>query len=109
MAAGTGGVRMDPGVVRDSAAKFGPAGDDLNTADTALQQVINSVGQCWGGDESGQQFAKDYVPAAQQAVQAFGQLAQAMRGIQQNLTTVANSTQGTDTSSAQGISSAGQE
>jgi uncharacterized protein YukE len=98
---------MDPDAVRDGATKFGPAADQLTDAGAALQTVVDSLGQCWGTDDSGKQFAKDYVPAAQQAMQAFGQLSQALLTVQQKLSAVADSQQGTDSAAAQNISSQG--
>jgi uncharacterized protein YukE len=107
MTVGRSKVTMDPDVVRDGATKFAPAADQLTAAGSALQSAVNSLGQCWGADESGHQFAHDYVPAAQQAMQAFGQLAQALLTVRQNLSGIADAQQGTDTAAAQNISSQG--
>jgi uncharacterized protein YukE len=106
----TGGgtrVTMDPDVVRDGATKLGPAADQLTAAGRALQTAVDSLGQCWGTDESGNQFAHEYVPAAQQATQAFGQLAQALLSVQKELSAVADTQQNTDAANAQNITSQG--
>jgi len=105
---GSGGFTMDPDAVRHGAVSFGPAADDMTTAATTLQNVISSLGECWGTDESGKQFAQDYSPAAQNAVQAFGQLAQGLQNIQKNLSGIADGTTGTDGQNAQNLSASGQ-
>lgn len=105
---GSGGFTMDPDAVQHGATSFGPAADEMTTAGSTLQNAVNSIGACWGNDDSGKQFSQDYLPAAQNALQAFGQLSQGLQNIQKNLSSIADGTAGTDGTNAQNISAQGQ-
>jgi WXG100 family type VII secretion target len=96
------GFEVQPDRLRAGASGFGGAGDALSTAGTTLGSALDAQGQCWGNDESGQTFAKDYVPNAQQVREAFGSLAQALQAIKTALDESANSYEGTDNSGAAG-------
>ncbi|GGP65484.1 WXG100 family type VII secretion target [Saccharothrix coeruleofusca] len=75
------GFSIEPDVAEDSAARLGSAADQLEAARRALVDALAACGACWGGDESGQEFAKDYVPGADGAVEAFGSLVEGLRGM----------------------------
>ncbi|WP_199442538.1 WXG100 family type VII secretion target [Umezawaea beigongshangensis] len=80
-----GGFRVDPGAVSGAAAELGSAADRLESVGTALTDALAAAGACWGGDESGQKFAEDYVPGAEGAVRAFTSLVEGLRGLQGNV------------------------
>jgi uncharacterized protein YukE len=101
------GYTMDPDAVKDGAGKFGPVADQLDDATTALTNAIHSLGNCWGDDDSGKEFAKDYVPGSQQAVDAFGSLAESIRGMQKNITDGAAAHQNTNEAAKNTISGKG--
>ena len=52
---------------------------------TAAPENCYAQGECWGNDDSGKEFAKDYVPGSQGAVEGFTNLVQGLRGMQQNV------------------------
>ncbi|GAA3043056.1 hypothetical protein [Actinokineospora globicatena] len=99
----TSGFEMDPAAVTGGAGGFGTAGDLLGDAATRLTDGLSAQGACWGGDESGKTFAKDYVPAVEGMTKAFGDLAAALQAIKKALTDSVASQQGTDTSSGDGL------
>lgn len=96
------GFEVQPDRLRAGATGFGGAGDAMSTAGTTLGSALDAQGECWGGDESGQTFAEDYVPNAQSVREAFGTLAEALQAIKTALDESANSYEGTDDTSAQG-------
>ncbi|SES47187.1 WXG100 family type VII secretion target [Actinokineospora terrae] len=97
------GFGIDPNAVRSGANGYGTAGDLLADAQRALTDALSAQGACWGGDESGQAFAKDYVPAVEGMTQAFGDLATALQAIKTALTESVAGQQGTDQSSGDGL------
>lgn len=86
-----GGFNVQTDRLRRGAGGFGDSGDALSQAGTTLGSALDGQGQCWGGDESGQSFAKDYVPNSQKVRDAFGSLAEALQAIKTALEESANS------------------
>ncbi|WP_158852594.1 WXG100 family type VII secretion target [Saccharothrix deserti] len=76
-----GGFGIDPEAAAGAAAELASAADQLEAARTALADALSASGACWGGDESGQEFAKDYVPGSEGAVRAFTSLVEGLRGM----------------------------
>ncbi|AIJ27138.1 WXG100 family type VII secretion target [Amycolatopsis methanolica] len=105
--AGTG-HEMDPDTVRSGAGKFPPAGDDLKAAGAALKAALEAQGACWGNDESGQAFAKDYEPAAKNCTEAFGSLSQALKDVAKAVKDAADATEGTHKDAEKVIKNTGQ-
>lgn len=99
----TGGFRIQVDEVRAGAGSFGVAAEMLADAGNTLSGALSAQGACWGGDESGQQFSKDYVPAAEGTLKAFGQLAEAIQAIKTALNETANTHQSTDQNSSGGL------
>lgn len=99
----TGGFDIRVDEVRSAAGAFGVAGEMLSEAGSALSNALSAQGACWGGDESGQTFSKDYVPAADGTTKAFAQLSEAIQAIKTALDETANSHEGTDQNSGSGF------
>lgn len=99
----TGAFRIEPDEVRAGASAFGVAAEMLSAAGSTLSNALSAQGACWGGDESGQQFSKDYVPAADGTVKAFSQLSEAIQAIKTALNETANTQQDTDETSSGGL------
>lgn len=90
--------------LRRGAGQFGAAGDALTGVVEALSSALQAEGQCWGGDESGQAFAKQYVPNSQATLEAFKNLAQALDDIRGGVEESADAYEGSDQGNATGIS-----
>jgi len=85
MPEGGSGFTAEPDAVLRASNGLITAADGLDNAAKALQAALAAQGECWGSDESGKEFAKDYVPGAQGAVEGFTNLVQGLRGMQQNV------------------------
>ena len=90
--------------LRRGAGQIGAAGDALDGVLQALDSALQAEGQCWGGDESGQAFAKQYVPNSQATLEAFRNLAQALDDIRGGVEASADAYEGSDQGNATGIS-----
>lgn len=104
---GAGGAHIDPERVRAGATKFDVAADQLEQAHQNLRQQLQEQGPCWGADESGQAFAKDYEPGADGMEQALQSLTDALRSMREQVQGVADDSQATDRRNAQDIGGAG--
>jgi len=93
---GADGFKAAAGQIRTGANAFSSMTDAVNTTSQTLSSILASQGNCWGNDEAGQAFAKDYVPASQEALQAFHTLIQNIQLLQQNLQQTANAYEGSD-------------
>ncbi|MBE9373049.1 WXG100 family type VII secretion target [Saccharopolyspora sp. HNM0983] len=61
------GMDVDPEALRSQAPKFGSAADAVGEVLDTLSAAIEAEGECWGTDDAGQEFAKNYSPATDQA------------------------------------------
>lgn len=82
---GGAGFTADPDGAITAAAQFGIAADQLDDAGKELLAAMNSLGQCWGSDDAGKEFAKDYEPGAQGSSEGFANIVEALRGMQHNV------------------------
>lgn len=89
-------MRLDAVGVRGGATKIGSAGEDLKQVFDTLKSAIDAEGECWGHDETGQEFAKNYVPGKDGVVDALGKLSEALGNIMTNLKQTADDIEGRD-------------
>ncbi|GAB3573994.1 hypothetical protein GCM10027445_34150 [Amycolatopsis endophytica] len=102
------GHDMDADTVRSGAGKYPPVGDLLKEAGDKLKAALEAQGACWGDDESGQAFAKDYTPAAKNCTEAFGSLDQALKNLAKSVKEAADATEGTHKDAEKVIKNTGQ-
>lgn len=107
-AGGGGGSTMDPVRVRSAATKFDAAGDQLDQAHQKLEHALQAQGDCWGHDEAGNGFAKDYVPGAQGINDAIKSIVEAMHSLREQVQGAANDFEHVDTSNASDLGKSGQ-
>ncbi|MCE7005720.1 hypothetical protein LWC34_23250 [Kibdelosporangium philippinense] len=93
-------LKINPDGVRGGATRLDGVGTDFTKDAGDLKSKLQAEGQPWGDDESGQNFAKDYVPAADAISKAVGDVAAALTQIAKNLKAQADAHQSTDTGSA---------
>ncbi|WP_049797021.1 hypothetical protein [Actinosynnema mirum] len=74
-----------------AARRLGAVGEDFGERIAALTSAPAAEGACWGGDESGQQFAKTYEPNVGKAQDVMRKAAGAMASIADGLTEQAES------------------
>jgi hypothetical protein len=96
MTGGSGGYTIDVDAVQAGAAKLSIGADQLEEAAKELQNALQAQGDCWGDDDSGKEFAKDYVPGSQGAIEGFANLVAGLRGLHQTVDSATKATQGTD-------------
>jgi uncharacterized protein YukE len=98
------GFDVDVPGLRRGGAQFSAAGDSLDGVFQALDGALRGEGQCWGGDESGQAFAKEYVPNSTATLDAFKNLVKALQDIRTGIDQSADTYEGSDQGNATGIS-----
>jgi WXG100 family type VII secretion target len=98
------GFQVDVAGLRRGAAQFSAAGDALDGVLKALSSALSADDGCWGGDESGQAFAKEYVPNAKGTADAFTNLTKALHDIRTGVDQSADAYEGSDQGNASGIS-----
>jgi uncharacterized protein YukE len=84
---GAGGFTADPDAILTGASGLNTAADQLEDAGNELRNALAAQGACWGEDESGKEFSKDYIPGSEGAVEAFASLVEGMRGMYKNVDT----------------------
>lgn len=76
---GVGGeVRVYPKALQRASTGFEDGSDQLKAIFDRLGSRLSAEGKCWGGDKTGQQFEKDYLPGAQGVQKAGPQLAKTL-------------------------------
>lgn len=97
------GFEVDVAGLRRGGAQFSASGDSLDGVMKALNSALSAEGECWGGDESGQAFAKEYVPNAKGTLEAFTNLTKALNDIRTGVDQSADAYEGADQGNASGI------
>lgn len=57
-------LKADPQALRGTQPSFTSVADTITTGAQKLAAVIAAEGECWGNDEIGQSFAKNYTPVS---------------------------------------------
>ena len=99
MTAGAG-FQVDPIRLRAASPQFDAAADQLDGALTALEAALAAEGPCWGGDDAGQTFARNYLPQAEATTTAMATVVQALRAIRVGLDASAVTWEGCDEGAA---------
>lgn len=101
------GFEVNPEALLGASPKFDASSDKLQSALDKLNGVLQAEGECWGGDEAGQEFAKNYVPGAQQGTDGMKGLVQALHQVRGELDATARTWDDVDQANADGIKSQG--
>ncbi|GAB2721991.1 WXG100 family type VII secretion target [Nocardia thraciensis] len=97
------GVQFDPDAMRATQPKFAALADTVKTALADLRQVIDAEGECWGGDETGQAFAKNYTPGVTEGTANIEKFAGAVTSFGDKVVSAANSLQQGEQSSTSSV------
>ncbi|MER7015662.1 WXG100 family type VII secretion target [Saccharopolyspora sp. NPDC000359] len=100
-------MRMQPEEIRTGGKKIGDSGDDLDQVLTTLKSALDAEGECWGGDEAGQNFAKDYTQGRDSVFDSLQKVVKALGDIDDNLKATADDTESSDAGSAADIGRSG--
>jgi WXG100 family type VII secretion target len=87
---------VDPAALRAAAPELAEVATGLHGTLARLRGVLTDAGPCWGHDEAGAAFAHGYLPASDQAEQAFQRLAAVLEAFGADLVTVADRSAETD-------------
>lgn len=98
------GFQVDVQGLRQGGTQFTAAAEALDGVFKTLDSALSGEGTCWGGDESGQTFAKEYVPNAKATADAFKGLTTALGEIRKGIDQSADAYEGSDQGNAAGIS-----
>ncbi|MGP4016296.1 WXG100 family type VII secretion target [Saccharopolyspora sp. 5N708] len=101
-------MRMQPEEIR-TGGKIGDSGDDLDNVLNTLKSALDGEGQCWGNDEAGQNFAKDYTQGRDSVLDSLKKVAKALGDIDDNLKATADDTETGDAKSAGDIGKSGSD
>lgn len=101
------GFEVNPEALRGASPKFDGSADKLESALAELNGVLQAEGQCWGGDEAGQEFAKQYEPGSQQGTDGIKGIAEALHQVRGELDATARTWDDVDKANADGIKSQG--
>ena len=99
MTAGAG-FQVDPVRLRSASPQFDAVADQLEDARTALETALAAEGPCWGGDDAGQTFSRNYLPQAEATTTAVATIVQALRAIRVGLDASADTSEGCDQGAA---------
>jgi uncharacterized protein YukE len=94
------GFQVDPIRLRSASPQFDAAADQLDDARTALEAALAAEGPCWGGDDAGQTFTRNYLPQAEATTTAVGTIVVALRAIRLGLDASADTWEGCDEGAA---------
>ncbi|MGW6724373.1 hypothetical protein ACWF9G_00585 [Nocardia sp. NPDC055029] len=99
-------LNVDPEALRGTKPSFDSVAATITTGAQALAAVIAAEGECWGNDEIGEAFAKNYTPGVESGQKAVTGLATVMTQTGENMVTIANALQTQDTTGAGDINAA---
>ena len=84
------GFWIDPEMVRAAAPGFHQLGQRMDEVFATLRARLEAEGHCWGWDDYGKAFAKDYLPARDNAAEFFPQMVQGLKDIAAGLVEAAD-------------------
>lgn len=90
------GFTVDLDGLAQSAPQYSAIADDLDEALTTLKQTLDSLGNYWGDDDAGREYAQSYVPARDSALAYHSQIVDGLRSMSDTVTGWANGYAGAD-------------
>jgi hypothetical protein len=79
------GFWIDPDGLRSSAPAFERLGERMDQIFATLRSKLEAEGHCWGADDYGKSFEKEYLPAHDNAVEFFPQMSKGLKDISTGL------------------------
>jgi hypothetical protein len=70
----TDGIEVDPTGLRAVAPQYTELATQLSQARSALVTALEGLGNYWGDDEAGRQYARNHLPGRDAALQYHGEL-----------------------------------
>lgn len=98
------GMDVDPEALRSAAPKVAATSDAVGDVLDKLTAAIEAEGDCWGTDDSGQAFAKDYSPAVEQVRDGLDNAVTMLEQVHEELTDTAATWESSDQQGSSTIS-----
>lgn len=73
-------IRLDPDALRHDGAQLAELGDRVGRTYTGLRHGLAAAEGCWGDDDLGEAFAKDFTPHADQLLAGLRAMEESLRG-----------------------------
>jgi uncharacterized protein YukE len=83
-------MRVDSAALRQAVPRFAAVSSQLDGVFRRLAAALAAEGECWGADDTGKAFAKEYLPAAQQIADAGREVTDAVEDVGVRLVKVAD-------------------
>ncbi len=90
------GVQVDPQGLDEQAGRYAGIASDVDHVLGGLRSDLARLAGCWGQDETGQGFGKDYVPRAGQQLEGLAALSDMITQIGNGVATTAQGYQRAD-------------
>ncbi|MBF6350671.1 WXG100 family type VII secretion target [Nocardia flavorosea] len=78
-------LSVDPAELRASAAKLLRQAEEAEQMLESIKAIIAEQGKCWGDDELGETFGKNYEPDSERGVEGFADIVADLRSMSANL------------------------
>jgi hypothetical protein len=82
-------LQVERDALKRNATGFGDGAKALEAVFNRLTAALAAEGNCWGNDDTGKAFEKNYTKPKQDALDTFTGLAKSLRGIEKGVRTMA--------------------
>ncbi|MEV0295907.1 WXG100 family type VII secretion target [Nocardia sp. NPDC050710] len=96
-------LKVDPDALRATKPGITDVAQKVIDVVKNVQSVVEAEGECWGGDEIGQNFAKDYTPGAEEGLQSIESLSKAVDALGGGVDSIASAFQDQDDLNAKAL------
>ncbi|WP_433599222.1 hypothetical protein ACQPXH_26685 [Nocardia sp. CA-135953] len=102
-------VRLDPDALRQDGARLAELGDQVGHTYAELWDCLATADGCWGDDDLGEAFARDFTPHADQLLAGLRAMEESLRGTAQQVANAAHDFESVDRGGADRIGRAADE
>jgi uncharacterized protein YukE len=75
-------LRVEREALKRSAKGFGDGSETMTNVFEKLKSALSAEGACWGNDDTGKAFAKNYQPAQEGAYKSLPSMAKTLKDIE---------------------------
>ncbi|MEU6191961.1 hypothetical protein [Nocardia sp. NPDC047038] len=101
--------RLDPDTLRRDGARLAELGERVGRTYAELQDCLAATNGCWGDDDLGEAFAKDFTPRADQLLASLRAMEESLRGTSQQVADAALDFESVDLGGADRVGRAADE
>ncbi|MBF6211682.1 hypothetical protein IU433_16685 [Nocardia puris] len=89
-------LQVDPDALRSTKPGFAAAAAKVLEAARNVQSTVEAEGECWGNDEIGENFAKEYTPGAEDGMKGIEGLSKAVDALSTGVDAIASAFENQD-------------